>query len=252
MTETLTSILKSMEVADLRLLPTSRLDVVTARNKLASKMIDAAKSLPRSSDVLCLWIDSDAFWRPETLARMRTTMNLRPDIAALSACASVRIPNRPPMAWTCLSDARTVLSEEDVASGEVFRVEGTAFHFILHRFEVLERLGPDPFNVIDPLCGEDLSFCSRLKSAGLSLAVDASALVGHVDADGLCYYPYREAGRIIDGRFDETPGVYRRYEYRTFGVKAIDDAIAFNRAVEAANAARGAVLPPLRFLGNKS
>lgn len=202
--ETTTALLAHMDGFSYVYMPCPRKPVAEARNLLAQ----SAKLVPDKSPFIpadgfwCLWVDDDAFWRPGTLRRaFESITSSGVDVLAGYFCA--RGENAPPAALYLDETAPRI--GEQYEHGDIVGVDRIGFHFVLHRLELLEKLGDDPFtpNLKDypDGGGEDYAFCDRVRAIGGTIAFDSAALVAHVDDDGKAYLPYDTAYTIVGGQY---------------------------------------------------
>lgn len=188
-----------------------RKPVVEARNSLTEQCLGL-----RLPFRYVLWCDSDAWWPRGTLERMIQTLEQRADIDVLSAYSSDRMPlccagsfrmmNAHPVAIVSNVTQTTFPVPDEVRfiPNDVVEVDRVSFHFVMMRRSLLERLGPEPFNVPRSAnYGEDFCFCERAQGAGAKIATDTAAWVAHVDiANGLAFLPHTRPGKINGGAFN--------------------------------------------------
>lgn len=187
--------------------------VVEARNELAAR----ARA---SGAEFALWLDDDAIPEPGALARLLATLRAEPAVDVLAAFACDRRPFCSPNAFRLHGDAYVALVERDTPTpfalpdwaprysiGEIVPVDACAFHCVLLRTTLLERLGEHPFSLPEGAkYGEDFQFCRRAKSAGARIAVDTGARVAHIETEsGLAFVPYKPPGRVVERRFVAIP-----------------------------------------------
>lgn len=202
----------------------SRLPVVEARNSLAQKLLQAKREWQYVLNY-ALWIDSDAWWPPGTIARMLQIMAQRRDLDMLAASSSDRKPFCSGGQFVMHGGLPMVLIPHGTRApigmqscprytpGEVVEIDATSFHFVLMRTSLLERVGPSPFNVPDTgFYAEDMQFCFRAKKAGAKVACDTGSIVAHIDIEnGLAFIPNQRPGKVngnefgilVDARTDE-------------------------------------------------
>ena len=167
--------------------------VPASRNKVAEVMLD-------QSDAEWLWIvDSDMGFEPDALHRLLGTADAaeRPVVGALcmgtqqiasDGMGGWHIRTFPTLyAWA--ADARGVEGFTESAhaeTGAVVRVDGTGAACLLIHRSVLEKtrtVGDGWFDQAryadGTLISEDLSFCFRIRQAGLPLHVDTSVRTSH-------------------------------------------------------------------------
>lgn len=193
------------------LVTVARRPVVEARNELAQGIAEVAKQTGLD---LVLWVDDDAWWPRDTLARMLRIMETT-DVDMLAPLSTDRRPFCSPAQFRFFDGKPAAILPRGVRSterarftpGELVDIDATSFHFVLMRIALLERLGPQPFNVPDTgIFGEDMQFCFRAKRAGARLACDTGSIVAHVEADnGLAFIPISRPGRIIGNAFVPIP-----------------------------------------------
>jgi len=187
--------------------------VVEARNELAARAL-------ASGAELALWLDDDAYPEAGSIERLLATMRAQPAIDMLAAFACDRRPFCSPNAFRLHGERYVALAERNTPApfaipewaprysiGDVVPVDACAFHCVLMRTTLLERLGADPFVLPrDARYGEDFEFCRRARAVGASLAVDTGAPVAHLEPEsGLAFLPYKPPGRIVERRFFAIP-----------------------------------------------
>jgi len=187
--------------------------VIDARNELARR------ALARGAE-FTLWLDDDAFFEPGSVERLLATMRDAPAIDMLAAFACDRRPFCSPNAFRLHDDRYVALVERSTPApfalpawaprysiGEIVPIDACAFHAVLMRTALLERVGPDPFALShDSGYGEDFQFCRRARASGALLAVDTGAPVAHIESEsGLAFLPYKPPGRILANRFTVVP-----------------------------------------------
>lgn len=187
--------------------------VVEARNELARHAF-------ASGTELALWLDDDAYPEPGSIERLLATMRERRDLEMLAAFACDRRPFCSPNAFGLHGERYVALVERNTSApfaipewapryaiGDVVPVDACAFHCVLMRTTLLERLGADPFALPqDARYGEDFEFCRRARAVGARLAVDTGAPAAHLEPEsGLAFLPYKPPGRIVEGRFFAIP-----------------------------------------------
>jgi hypothetical protein len=191
------------------LLTASRKPVDIARNELARtalKVIERPAALPWvARELYCFWFDDDSFWRPEQLSRAIKYLENHREIDILfgSYCAREEF---------CASSGVPAPGAPDAGNDGALEICLAGFHWVLHRKDVLRKIGPDPFTPLDNL-SEDFSFCKRAKRAGLRLFEARDIIVPHIDVDkGLAYLPGQPAWTSI-GSSLIPPEAQRRHDY---------------------------------------
>ncbi len=187
--------------------------VVDARNELARRALERGAEFT-------LWLDDDAFFEPGTVERLLAAIRAQPSIDMLAAFACDRKPFCSPNAFRLHGDRYVALVERSTQApvalpawaprysiGEIVPIDACAFHAVLMRTALLERMGAAPFALArEDAYGEDLQFCRRARAAGAHLALESGASVAHVDAEsGLAFLPYKPPGRIVGNRFTVVP-----------------------------------------------
>lgn len=187
--------------------------VIDARNELAQTAL-------RSDAEYTLWLDDDAFFEPGTIERLLASLRMHPEIDMLGTYSCDRKPFCSPSSYISHDGALYPLVENGMpatiqvpqwaprfTTGDVVPIDVCAFHGVLMRTSLLERVGPSPFN-LEPNSGvgEDFNFCLRAKRIGAQLATDTGATVAHVDIEnGFAFIPYRRPGKIVANRFSVHP-----------------------------------------------
>jgi hypothetical protein len=188
----------------------ARKTVVEARNALAANVL-RLRELGFDFDFV-LWLDADAWWPPQTIERMMQTLAARPDVDILTAFSGERGPFSGASAFIGMNtiqphDVRVVGDPPPIecyfTHGDVVEVDRASFHFLLMRAELLERVGPKPFDLSAGTgYGEDFCFCDRVRTIGGKIACDTGAIVAHVDVEsGYAFIPLKRPGRIDGNAF---------------------------------------------------
>jgi hypothetical protein len=186
----------------------SRLDVVSARNALAADALLIKEHTP--SVEFALMVDSDAWWPSGTIESMCQAMRAHPDFDVMTGYFCERRPFFPAGAFSRINVPSSIIpydGELETASqlfvtrfncGDVVEVEAVALHFAMVRLSLVARLGNGPFDVHDgALSGEDIAFCTRVRSVGGRIACHTGLPVGHVDVrSGLTFFPLAPPCRI--------------------------------------------------------
>ncbi len=183
-----------------------RRDVVAARNEIGKSILELMQQGAIDSGIFVLWHDDDAWWPAGTVEQMIVTLRDNPTVDLLAASFGERIPFCKPGAFRKdFSDA--VVPGVNCSLGDVVPVKTVGGHFLLHRAALLEKVGPDPFNVpSDHRFAEDMAFCKRIRDVGGTVAVATGIVVAHVEAStGLAFIPGARPGRIVDNQFQAVP-----------------------------------------------
>lgn len=197
----------------------SRKPVEEARNQLAAAALHIAEQDPlnvASANYTCLWVDDDAWWPAGTIASMLRTMHERPEIDVLCANYSLRRPNSTPVAVPKgLADR---INTQLISYGHegLFAIRcdpghflngdrikeiggGAGMHFVAHYVSVLQKVGPDPFNLGDNPA-EDMAFYQKIYAAGLRVFCDTQLPVAHIEAEnGVAFLPFHPPLRVAGG-----------------------------------------------------
>lgn len=226
---------------------TSRLDIVSARNELARRVIEERNRF--SGLTYALFVDNDAWWPPGTIVAVHTAMESNPSIDVMASYFSDRMPFFPAGAFPKLGVPSAILPENvdlpqdlnlDIVRfslGDIVEVKAVAFHFVMVRISLLERLGACPFSVsTDAVYGEDIVFCERVGAIGGRIACHTGALVGHVDIEtGFVFFPLSPPCRIVGDavvRCDDRP---RQQIWAEWWARDIHANRPYGIAVEAAH-----------------
>ena len=187
--------------------------VVEARNELARRALEGGAEFT-------LWLDDDAFFEPGSIERLLATMRAQPTTEMLAAFACDRRPFCSPNAFRLHDDRYVALVERSTPApfalpawaprysiGEVVPIDACAFHCVLMRTALLERVGAAPFTLPEGADHpEDIQFCRRARVSGALLAVDTGAPVAHIETkSGLAFLPYKPPGRIVANHFAIVP-----------------------------------------------
>jgi hypothetical protein len=209
------------------ILTVARKPVDVARNELARtalKVIERPHALPWvARELFILWVDDDAFWRPESLHRAIEYLENHREIDLLAGSFCAREPY-------CASSGIPAPGVANAAEGAV-EICLTGFHWVLHRGDVLRKVGNDPFTPIDDL-SEDFSFCKRAVRAKIRMFEATDVVIPHVDADrGLAFLPGQPAWTSTGASLIPPEG-QRRHEYGenvdAARIRARDRSMPFN------------------------
>jgi GT2 family glycosyltransferase len=160
--------------------------VDVARNHLAQQMLDAGRRWT-PSDAFCLWFDDDAMWSAGTIRRAVEYFRAFPKIDILAGYFCIRAAYVAPAAT---KEALHIRCEIEPDEQGLIEVEDVGFHWLMHRLNVLEAVGPDPFSCFQGKT-EDNSFCQRARNAGFRIFVATDLRIPHVDVQkGTAYLPY--------------------------------------------------------------
>lgn len=185
-------------------LPISRMGVTEARNSLA----ETALALPGVAEIdpkagwYCLWIDDDAYWKPGTIALLLRALGANPQIDILAGWFSGRSTLSAPKATYADGTWPRPSQEGSTCEfGDIVEVDSIGFHFVLHKLDVLEKLGPKPFSPAEGPAAltEDAQFCANAKAKGLRIYTHTGAPVAHVDDEGYAYLPGEPRMKISGG-----------------------------------------------------
>lgn len=190
-------------------LTVSRKPVDVARNELARTalaIIERPSTLPWIvPELYVFWFDDDSFWRPESLSRALLYLANHREIDVLTGSFCAREPY-------CASSGVPAPGAPAANDEGAHEVALSGFHWLVHRADVLRKIGPDPFTPIDNL-SEDFSFCKRAKRAGIRIFEARDVVIPHVDVDkGLAYLPGQPAWTSI-GSSLIPPEAQRRHDY---------------------------------------
>ncbi len=124
-----------------------------------------------------MWIDSDMVFHPDSIDLL-----YRHNVPYVCAKAFKRVEPYQPCFYSTvrpLEDGQVYL-ESPVEYGEgLLRIEGSGMACTLIRREVFEKLEKPYFFPKNGL-GEDLTFCVKLKEAGIEMFVDTTIQFGHL------------------------------------------------------------------------
>lgn len=120
-----------------------------------------------------VWIDSDQVWAPDQILRL-----VEHDVDVVSACIKTL-------------DGDYALHVEhkrlaDVHSG-LFEVDSCGFGFVVIKRQVFEQIPYPWFRLLPAVDGlgddsEDVSFCRKVRDAGMKIMADGDVKVGHEKA----------------------------------------------------------------------
>lgn len=214
-----------------------RRPIVQARNELAAEALRFAKE-HAEHEWFALWLDDDAWFTPGTVRTMVNAMRDVPSIDALFGNFCGRGPFANPVAYRKARDGNSFPREGvDCQHGDLIEIDEAGFHFVLMRTSLLERLGPNPFDIPAdalPTDTEDFAFCRRAKKAGARLVVGMGLPIVHVDPrDGSAYFPGMPTAQMVENsvrRVDlthtTTTGATKTLEQREYGLPAFERFLA--------------------------
>ncbi len=169
--------------------------VTEARNILARR----AREIAIEGDYV-LWADDDCWWSAANLNRMIETLDRQPEIDILSAMFGGRDHFAPPFCWRKWDDDASIVDPgRNCAIGAVVPIESCGFHCLMMRSAVLHAVGDNPFDPVEGLRGEDVTFCVRALHSGLRLAVATGEKVAHIGDNGDAYFVGAPRAKIVAG-----------------------------------------------------
>lgn len=130
-----------------------------------------------------LWLDSDMAFEPDILERMLKTLEEN-DLDVLAGLYYRRVPPYSPVLYEQLD-----IEGEDVYYSEyaeipdgLFEVAACGFGCVLMRAEVFLDVQSKFGQMFTPIghCGEDVSFCWRVRQCGIKIWCDSTVQLGHV------------------------------------------------------------------------
>lgn len=146
------------------------------RNKLAGGDPEAGEfQMPHAKADYThqVWVDSDQVWQPEQVLRL-----VDHDLDVVSGCIKTL-------------DGDYALHREHKRLGELpdglFEVDSCGFGFVVIKRQVFERIPYPWFRLLPAVDGlgddsEDVSFCRKVRDAGMKIMADADVCVGHEKA----------------------------------------------------------------------
>jgi GT2 family glycosyltransferase len=182
-------------------------------------------------------LDDDAYWLPGTIERLIRDLEANPHLALVSAWHGARSPEPLVNGFRSIDAYRHErLPRPDAPLGSAPLVVDCAFvgmHVAVHRTELLERLGSNPFTVAaDDTAGEDVAFCKRIAEQGGTIAMDCTIAVWHVgigsvnsEEQALAFVPYIPPCRIVNGVPQPMAGEAKRVVDRRFYGERVTRAI---------------------------
>lgn len=211
----------------------ARKSVVEARNELALSVLEAVKAdaAPFTpSEYFVLWIDDDAWFPAGTVRAFVDWLTRHPEADMLCGFFCDRRPHAPPTAFV---GSEIIAPYLEARQGEIQEITACGFHFVVHRASLLERVGPNPFDVVaGARVTEDIAFCDSARAAGARIFCATDAVVYHVDVEtGLAYRPGSQAFRI---RNNTAVPLEKPIEARSYGLEVdaeFADALQFERAM---------------------
>jgi hypothetical protein len=186
------------------------LPVDEARNRL----VERVRALdPRPEFVV--WADDDAYWPAHAIPRLVSHLD---KFDLVSALHGKRGPGSHVLAFTRNDDGSftSILMPEQTPEPKLVACDFVGSHIMIHRTALLDALPSRPFDLIDGRCGEDSAFCTRVRAAGFTIAIDATLQVAHIEK-GFAFLPGVEPFRIVGGK--PVPAHIREFtsEVRNYG-----------------------------------
>lgn len=201
-TETFTAFVANNDGYRLVPITSARLPVVEARNRIAAQMLATPNSCPwpvKPSEWFVLWVDSDAWWPPDTISTAVDLLKRHPGVDLLAGCFSLR-ESRSGVVALPKTNGRRIRWER----GELLECDQVGGHFLMHKLSLLDRVGPNPFDRIGTLT-EDNSFSERVRKVGGNVFLALGLTVAHVDQDsGWAFIPCEDACRVEGNRLVRT------------------------------------------------
>lgn len=200
-----------------------------ARNQLVREVL----ALDPRPD-FTVWLDADAFFLVGTIERLMADLETLPEGSAIVPMHGRRTSESDPLVHRIVSPSiLEVLSLPNAPPGSepiIERADYTAFHLLVQRTSLLERMPNNPFSIRDGdwRC-EDHTFCENLRSIGGGIFVDATCPTWHIgrgivlnEADeveirDVAYCPGYLPCQIVDGvptvieKFERSIGLHRNY-----------------------------------------
>ena len=149
--------------------------VYNARNNLA-------KTAAEMGADYVFWLDSDMVFAPDTLVRMRKTLEEN-DLDFLTGVYFRRVPPFSPVLYSKMSDNGMDYAEvTDLPTAGLFEVAACGFGCVLMRTDVIINTYAETGEMFTPIggTGEDISFCIRARQCGYKIMADPSIVLGHV------------------------------------------------------------------------
>lgn len=120
-----------------------------------------------------VWIDSDQVWSPDQVLRL-----VEHDLDVVSACIKTLDGD-----YALHIDHKRL---EEVPAG-LFSVDSCGFGFVVIKRKVFEQIPYPWFRLLPAVDGlgddsEDVSFCRKVRDAGMSIMADGDVIVGHEKA----------------------------------------------------------------------
>lgn len=150
--------------------------IYTSRNDLARKALEI------DADYV-FWLDSDMYFKPDTLIRMMDTLQ-KNDLDFLTGLYFRRVPPYTPVLFDRLEYHKGICEWTEFKSipDGLFEVGGCGFGCVLMKTEMFIDVQSVHGNMFAPRGnnGEDLAFCMRARECGFKLWCDPSIICGHV------------------------------------------------------------------------
>ena len=146
-------------------------NIADARNSL---MIQALES-GASHLLMC---DTDQVYPPDTLTKL-----LSHNVDVCGVRVHSRWPPYAPVFYRGRLGQYEFIPDEEMYSGDLVEVDATGTGCILINMDICDKVDPPWFKfstVNERPVGEDIYFCSKVREAGLKIAVDTSIEVGHL------------------------------------------------------------------------
>lgn len=136
-----------------------------------------------------LWLDSDMEFKADVMKRLSADLDEGYDFVT-GLYTKRRPPFSPVIFKECaihqLQDGSlwpAAVCYEDYPKDEIFEIEGCGFGCVMMTIDsakkLINKLGRMPFMPVAGF-GEDISFCMRMKEAGIKMMCDSRIVFGHI------------------------------------------------------------------------
>jgi hypothetical protein len=146
-------------------------NIADARNSLMIQALEAGASR-------LLMCDTDQVYPPDTLTKL-----MAHDVDVCGVRVHSRWPPYAPVFYRGTLGRYEFIPDEEMYSGGLVEIDATGTGCILINMDVCDKVEPPWFQFTtfrDRPVGEDIYFSSKIREAGLKIAVDTSIEVGHL------------------------------------------------------------------------
>ena len=149
-----------------------------------------------------LWLDSDMQFEPDLIERLGADIDQGLDFVS-GLYFTRKSPVKPCVYEICRPTEErgeivpTAESFKQIPDG-IFEIEACGFGAVMMTTDLILRAGPLPFFPSEGF-GEDLTFCRKLRAAGVRLYCDGSIKLNHIGTTFINEQTWKEEGRALHG-----------------------------------------------------